>query len=133
MNKKKYFWDSIKDQHCFTIHNSDLVKIASLEWKGIFYPHYPFARLTKHSVEKNNRRMLRIGRGYYQGLKRAVAYAYVMNRDIEAYDYLSSPINKPMEAVDTRILTGDLDPELYLSLLKSGWTAETKPNAAYLL
>lgn len=100
-----------------------LKSLQALEWEWFEDPEqYPFLRLIKgkgdkrsvsaRSLNRTKRDQIVVGVGRQDGLSLVLAYRKPNDFTCNAYrDFPADPTAKPVEAVDTRILTGDITPE----------------------
>jgi hypothetical protein len=100
-----------------------LQALRSLNWEWLEDPQpYPFLRLTKGkgtrrsvsagALDKTKQSRIVVGVGRQDG--QSLVLAYRKSNDFTCDGYRNFPIdptNKPIEAVDTRVLTGAITPE----------------------
>ncbi|MBD1864294.1 MULTISPECIES: hypothetical protein [Trichocoleus] len=105
--------------------------LQSLDWEWLEDPHqYPFLRLIKGkgnkksvsagALDKTKQSQIVVGVGRRDGQSLVLAYRKLTDFTCDAYrKFPQDPIGKPIEAVDTRVLTGVITPEVSWNAIMS--------------
>jgi hypothetical protein len=126
----------------YLAENLELLQtLQSLDWEWLENPEpYPFLRLTKGkgtrrsvsagALDETKKSKIVVGVGRQDGQSLVLAYRKPADFTCDAYrKFPKDPTSKPIEAVDTRVLTGAITPEVSWNAIMSCLPEHMKERA----